>query len=84
MQAKPCMHTKKEHLASRFRRVRRNQSAISPFIGRGHLRVLLRHHTPEKAHQLFNVLFLSILSIEGILRYEVSEHSRKHEQFFKS
>ena len=84
MQAKPCVHTKKEHLASRFRRVWSNQSAIFPFIDRGHLRVLLRHRTPEKAHELFNLLFLSILSIEGILRYEVSEYSRKHEQFFKS
>ena len=60
------------------------ESAIFPFIDRGHLRVLLRHRMPKKAHELFNLLFLSILSIEGIWMYEVSEYSRKHEQFYKS
>ena len=70
MQAKSCVHVKKEHLAFRFRRVWSNQSAIFSFIDRGHLRVLLHHRTPEKAHELFNLLFLSI---QEILKYEVSE-----------
>ena len=61
-----------------------NQSVIFAFIDRWHLRVFLRHRTPEKAHELFNLLFLPILSMEVILRYGVSEYSRKHEQFFKS
>ena len=57
-----------------------NQSAIFPFINRGHLRVVLRYRMSEKAHELFNLL---LLSIEEILRREVSEYCRKHEQFFK-
>ena len=77
---KLCVHVKKQYLASRFHRVC-NQSAIFPLFYRVHLRVLLCHHTREKAHELFNLLFLSI---EDILRYEVSAYCRKHEPFLKS
>ena len=80
MQAKPCVHVKKEHLASQFRGGWSHQFAIFPFIDQGHLIILLHHLTLEKAHGLFNLLFLST---EEILRYEVPESCRKHEPFFK-
>ena len=83
MQAKSYVHTKKKTFS--FSVSPRVKESIRYFSihNRGHLRVLLRNRTSDKAHELFNLLFLSILSIEGILRYEVSKYSRRHEQFFK-
>ena len=60
-----CAHKKETFTFSVSPRVKENQSAIFPFIDQGHLRVLLRRCMPENVHELFNLHFLSILSIEG-------------------